>query len=486
MHRFDKINLSGSDNMPPKDFEIAPSNSTRRILAIGTILAAQFMLQMDFLIDIVALPRIQADLGFSTAGLSWVPNAFALAFGGLLLLGGRLGDIYGKVRAFQAGLALFLAASLLGGFAQSPAVLILARLLQGMGAAVAGPSVLALITVMARDEVERNRGLSLFIAVSSIGASAGLILGGVLTDFFSWRWSLLINLPVGAFVLILVRILVAETPRTPARLDIWGAATATLGSLAIVYGFIGAADHGWTSIGTIPAFVAAAVLLLAFLRIEGRIAEPLLELDLLRNRARLGGLAVMAIVVGMHFSMLFLVVQYLQQVLGFGPLAAGFAYLPLTATVFIVTQFVPQLIERFGARLLLINGSILVASSLVGFAMLSATSSYFPAVLLPMFIHAIGIALVFAPGTVAIMDGVPDEHAGAASGLLQMDQQIGGALGIAAIMSIYAIPAVPGQFVGGLSGAFLGAAIISTIAACIAWWAIPERQSTSRLSSLEV
>lgn len=445
------------------------SSRLRPALALATILTAQLMLQMDFLIVIVALPKIQMELGFTPAGLSWVPNAFALAFGGLLLLGGRLGDIFGQVRAFKIGIVMFVAASLLGGLAGTPLLLIIARLIQGAGAALAGPSVLALIMTMARDEGERNRGLSLFIAVSSIGASAGLILGGALTDFLSWRWSLLINVPVGAIVLILIGRLVKETEPKPANFDIAGALTATLGSGALVYAFISAAEHGWTTASTLLSFAIAIGLLFSFFRIEKWTPDPLLDLSLLQSRPRLGGLIVMAMIVGMHFSVLFLIAQYLQQVLGFAPLAAGLAYLPLTATVFTISHFVPRLIARFGPRPLLVTGGVLVAMSLVGFALLERDSSYFPGVIIPLLIHAAGIALVFAPGTVAIMEGVPDEHAGTASGLLQMDQQVGGALGIAIIAGIYAGGAVEGQFTAGLGTAFLVAAAVSLLAAIVAW-----------------
>lgn len=445
------------------------SSRIRPALALATILTAQLMLQMDFLIVIVALPKIQMELGFTPAGLSWVPNAFALAFGGLLLLGGRLGDIFGQVRAFKIGIVVFVAASLLGGLAGTPLLLIIARVLQGAGAALAGPSVLALIMTMARDEAERNRGLSLFIAVSSIGASAGLILGGALTDFLSWRWSLLINVPVGAIVLILIGRLVKETEPKPANFDIAGALTATLGSGALVYAFISAAEHGWTTSSTILSFAIAIGLLFSFFRIEKWTHEPLLDLSLLQSLQRLGGLIVMAMIVGMHFSVLFLIAQYLQQVLGFAPLAAGLAYLPLTATVFTISHFVPRLIARFGPRPLLVTGGVLVAISLVGFALLEGDSSYFPGVIIPLLIHAAGIALVFAPGTVAIMEGVPDEHAGTASGLLQMDQQVGGALGIAMIAAVYAGGAVEGQFTAGIGTAFLVAAAVSLLAAIVAW-----------------
>jgi EmrB/QacA subfamily drug resistance transporter len=452
---------------------VAPT-AGRRSLALFIVLAAQCMFAMDLLI-VVALPRIQQDLGFDAAALTWVLNAFGLAFGGLLLIGGRLGDMIGQVRAFRTGLAVFVLASLLGGLAQTPGMLVAARILQGMGAALAGPSVLALVMVMARNPTEQARGMSLFIAVSTVGASAGLILGGALTEFFSWRWSLLINVPVGTLVVLAVGRLVAETHPKPARLDVVGALTATLGSVALVYGFISAADSGWAYFGTILSFVAAVALFVVFVRTEKTHKEPLLDLQLLQDRSRLGGLAVMALIVGVHFSLLFILVQYLQRVLGYTPLVAGLAYLPLTATVFAISQIVPRLIRRFGTRGLLATGSVLVAASLLGFALLGNDDGYFPAVLVPLVLHAIGIALVFAPGTVAIMHGVPDAHAGAASGLLQMDQQIGGAFGIAVITSIYAVAAEPGQYVSGLPAAFGGGAVIALVSAIVAWIAIRGR-----------
>ncbi|RUR43406.1 MFS transporter [Vreelandella populi] len=452
---------------------------SRRALALTVILSSQMMLQMDFLIVMVALPKIQADLGFSAATLSWVPNAFALALGGLLLLGGRLGDAFGRVRAFQFGIALFVLASLMGGLAQSPFMLIIARVLQGVGAAIAAPSVLALVTNIARNEAERNRGLALFITVSSVGASAGLILGGALTEYFSWRWSLLINVPVGLIVLIMIGRVVGETARQPSQFDFGGALAATLGSIALVFGFINAAEHGWAHLGTLPSLVVAVVLLGAFWVIEGRARQPLLDLDLLRNRTRAIALIVMGIIVGMHFSMLFLVVQYSQKVLGLGPLAAGLAYLPVTGTVFAVTHFMPGLIARFSAGRLQFIGCLLVSASFIEFALMGSDGTYVGVVLVPMLVHSLGITLVFTPGTVLTMDGVPAEHSGSASGLLQMDQQIGGALGIAVVTSVFAMTSIPGDFVSGLPGAFGVAALFALFAAAMTWFLELKRRSSA-------
>ncbi|MET0855765.1 MAG: MFS transporter, partial [Telluria sp.] len=297
----------------------------------------------------------------------------------------------------------------------------------------------------------------------------GLVLGGVLTEFFSWRWALLINVPMGTVVMLAVGKLVANTKPQRGGLDIGGALTATMGSVALVYGFISAAEHGWKSLGTILSFAATVPLFLAFVRIQRIHRQPLLDLSLLRDHSRLGSLAVMALIAGVHFAVLFMLVQYFQRVLGYRPIIAGLAYLPLTATVFAISHFVPRLLNRFGARLLLAIGSLQVAASLVGFALLGSDDGYFSGVLLALLVHAAGIALVFAPGTVAIMHGVPAQQAGAASGMLQMDQQIGGALGIAVMASLHAVAAVSGTYVSGLPAAFGGGAVIALAAGLIAW-----------------
>jgi len=453
-----------------------PTTLIHRKAALAVILTVQLMLQMDFLIVIVSLKHIQADLGFTAAGLSWVPNAFALAFGGLLLLGGRLGDMMGQVKAFQIGVALFVIASLAGGISPSPFILIVSRIFQGVGSALAAPSVLALVSILARDEAERNRGLSLFIAVSSMGASAGLILGGALTEFFSWRWSLLINVPIGFAALFAIAFLVPETSKAKGKIDFMGALTGTLGCAALVFGFISSAENGWPSIITIGSFLLAAILLASFFKVESSVTEPLLRLGIFRPVPRKGGLLIMALIVGMHLATLFLLLQYFQQVLGLSPLIAGIAYLPLTATVFVITQFVPWLVNRFGLRTLLATGSVLVAISLVGFSRLQADSKYMEDVLLPLFVHSVGIALVFTPASIVIMNGVADQDAGIASGVLQMDQQIGGAIGIAAIVTIYTANAETGSFSSGLFPAFIFAAIISFLAAVFTMITIPGKK----------
>lgn len=442
--------------------------SRRTAIGLGIVSTAQLMLVLDATVVNVALPGIQDDLGFSPAGLSWVLNAYALAFGGLLLLGGRIGDTIGRLRAFEIGLATFVVASLLGGIAGTPELLVAARTLQGVGAALAAPSVLALITTTARTTHERNRGLALFSAVSSAGASLGLILGGILTDWGSWRWTLFVNVPIGIAVIVSARRFVAETPRQRSRFDVAGALTATLGSLALVSGFISAAERGWGSPLTYGRLAAGVLLIAVFLLVEARTPAPLLPLTLLRDRGRGGALLTMALVVGGQFALFFLLVQYLQRVLDLGPLTAGAAFLPLTAAIFAVSRVAPRLVERFGVRPLLVTGSLALAASHLWLSTLDASSTYVASVLGPMVLNGLGAGLAFMPSTVAALRGVAPEHAGAASGLLQTVQQVGGSVGMAVVVTVYASYAVPGDFVPGVREALLVAAAFTVVAAAVA------------------
>ncbi|WP_320783507.1 MFS transporter [Streptomyces sp. CRN 30] len=438
-------------------------------LATAAILATQLMLQLDAQVVTVALPQLQRDLGFSAAGLSWVPNAYALAFGGLMLLGGRLGDVLGRVRVFGLGTALFALASLAAGLAPDATVMIVARVVQGMGAAVAAPSILSLLTAVARDERARGRNLALFTAASSVGASFGLILGGALTAFFSWRWGLLINLPIGAVVVTLVHRLVEEDRPAGGTVDGAGAITATLGSLGLVYGFVHAAEAGWATVQTWLTFALAAALLAVFIGVERRATLPLLDLSLLRHRKRATALGAMGLIVGVHFSLLFLLVQYYQRELRMSPLVAGLAFLPLTGTILAVTHFVPPAVRRFGAGRLLVLGTALVGVSFGWFAALNGSSTYARDVLGPLLVHSVGVALVFTPGTVLVLEGVPARHSGSISGLLQMVQQVGGSLGIAVIVAVHASGGgEPDAFLPGLPRAFLAAAVLAAVAVLVA------------------
>ena len=437
-------------------------------LALSAVLALQLMLQLDAQVMTVALPALQTELGFTASSLSWIPNAYALAFGGLILLGGRLGDSFGRVRVFSIGTGVFILGSLIGGLAISPIMLVAARVLQGVGAAVAAPSVLALIATMAKDEAARAKGLAWFTSTSAIGSSAGLILGGLLTDLLSWRWGLLINVPVGIVVIATVIRLVNENDRRRARaFDMPGAIFASLASAGIVWAFIYAGENGWGTIGTLLFFAIAAVLIAALVIIERRSANPLVAIHLLKDTPRVGALVNQGLIVGSNAAMLFFIVQFLQRVLELGPLLAGLAFLPLTATVFIVNRWVPGIVARFGARVPLVIGGVLVTASFLLWARLDDDASY-DGVVIPLIIHALGVALIFTSGTLATMNAVPEADTGSASGMLQMVQQVGGSIGIAVAVSVYATGAIEGQFMPGFAGAMfvgVGLAAVATIVA---------------------
>ncbi len=444
-------------------------------IALSAVLALQLMLQLDAQVMTVALPNVQAELGFSAASLSWVPNAYALAFGGLILLGGRLGDAFGRVRVFSIGTVIFVLGSLIGGLASEPLVLVAARVLQGVGAAVAAPSVLALIATMAKDEAARARGLAWFTSISAIGSSIGLILGGLLTDLASWRWGLLINVPIGAIVLVLVIRLVKETDRHRARgFDVPGAVLASAASASVVWAFITAGENGWASIGTVAFFAVAVLLIAALVIVERRSANPLVAVHLLTNVPRVGALINMGLIVGAHFAMLFFIVQFLQRILDFGPFLAGVAFLPLTVTIFIVTRWVPGIVARFGARIPLLVGGALVTASFLLWAPLTESASYV-SVVIPLIVQALGVALIFTAGTLTIMNAVPEEDTGSASGMLQMVQQVGGSIGIAVVVSVYATGSVEGEFMPGFAGAMIAAAGLAVLATIIAWMTVGRR-----------
>jgi MFS family permease len=381
---------------------------------------------------------------------------------------------------FELGIAVFTLASVAGGLAPNPAWLVASRAVQGVGAAMAAPGVLALLTTSAPDEAARNRALALFGAVTSGGLSIGLLLGGVVTDLGSWRWTLFINVPIGLVVLALTRRFVNETPARPGRFDVVGAATGTLGAVSLVWALIGAPDYGWLSLRTLAGFAAGVALLVVLAVTERRVAHPMLQPALLRNRRRLGGLAVMMLVVGGQFSMFFLVVQYTQRVLGFGPLMSGMAFLPLTLGIFAMSRVTPRLIARLGARTMLVVGTTGLAISFVWLATVGSTDgtgSYASTILGPMLLNGFSAGLVFMPVTTTVLGGVEPEHAGAASGLLQTAQQLGGAIGLAVIASVYAAGAVPGQFTPGLTPAFLTSAGLSLGALVVTVVALRNRVS---------
>jgi EmrB/QacA subfamily drug resistance transporter len=441
-----------------------PPNAGKAAAGIFVVLLAQLMLVLDATVVNVALPHIATGLGFGPAGLSWVLNGYTLAFGGLLLLGGRLGDVFGRLRVFQIGLTVFIAFSFIGGLATSPGMLVGARAFQGVGAALAAPSVLALLTTSAPDEAARNRALALFSAVASGGGALGLILGGVLTDAISWRWTLFINVPIGLAILAVVGRLVAETPRRPGRFDIVGAVAATGAAVSIVWALIGAPDHGWGSARTIGGLALGVVLVGVLAVTETRVGHPMLRPALLRSHSRVSALVTMSAMYGGMMAMFFLMAQYLEGQLGFGPLMTGLAFLPIPLGVFAMSRFTPRLVGRFGPLPLIVVGTAGMTLAFLRLSQLDASSSYWSGSFPSLLVAGIAGGVSFMPITSVVLRGVEPEHAGSASGLLQTMQQLGGAVGLAVVTSVFAANTIGGEFLAGARAGFITAATLTAIA----------------------
>jgi EmrB/QacA subfamily drug resistance transporter len=415
-----------------------PEQGPTSAVLLAIILGCYLMIVLDISIVITALPSIRRALGFSPTGLSWVQNAYTLTFGGLLLLGARAGDLLGRRRTFVAGIGLFTAASLMGGLAQSAEWLIAARAVQGVGAAIAAPSTLALLTVVFPEGQARTRAVSLYGAVAGGGASLGLVLGGMLTHWVSWRWGLFLNVPVGAVLMWLAPRYLPETERRRGRFDAAGAVTSTLGMTALVYGFVRAASEAWSDPGTIASFLASAALLVAFVLIELRAEQPITPLRLFASRQRSGAYLARVTIVGAMFGMFFFVTQFLQGVLGYNALRAGLAFLPMTVVMFAVVQLVPRIASRFGDARMLAGG---VSLGLVGMLWLSTISDgthYFPQIALPLVILGVGMGIALVPLTAAGIAGVKQSDAGAASGLVNAAHQLGGSVGLGILVTVFA------------------------------------------------
>ena len=411
--------------------------SLAQTIGLVVLLSWQLMVVLDGTIVNIALAEIRQSLGFSETSLSWVVNAYALAFGGLLMLGSRAGDMFGRRRMLVAGVIVFTVASALGGIAGNQEMLIIARVLQGIGAAMAAPSTLSLIVTNFEAGAARNRALSLFASVSGVGASMGLILGGVLTSWLSWHWIFFVNVPIGLAVAVLAPRFVAEAPRQPGSLDIGGAIASTLGVTALVYGFIRAAEVSWSDSLTLASFVAAVVLLVAFVAIERRVAQPILPFRLFSDRLRSVAFLNQLLVPATLFGVFFFLTQYLQIVLGMSAIQSGFAFLPFSATIVAGSRLVPRAVGRFGPRAVMIYGGLAVATGLVLMSRLDETASYFPLVMVSMLVMASGAVASFVSLSLAIMGNISPEDSGPASGLMQTNQQIGGAIGLAVLVTVF-------------------------------------------------
>jgi EmrB/QacA subfamily drug resistance transporter len=401
------------------------------------ILTAQMMVVLDTTIVNVALPHIQQSLGFSSSALSWVLNAYILAFGGLLLLGARAGDLFGRRRTFLVGIAVFTLSSLVGGLAPAGWMLLAARATQGIGAALAAPSALSLLTTVFAEGQERVRAIGLYTTVSAAGGAIGLVAGGLLTQLVSWRWVMFVNVPIGVAVWLLGRIVIVETERRRGRFDLAGALTCTLGVSAIVFGLVEAGSVGWTGPVTVSALAIGLVLLGLFLRQEQRVDEPILPLRLLTHRTRSSANASRALLYAGFYGLFYFMAQFLQDVQGYSPLVTGLAFLPMPISVFASSQLTSRvLLRRLSQKAVMALGTALATVGLLLATRVDGSTGYLQIVVSLVLIGA-GSGTAFVALTSASLAEVVPEDAGAASGLVNVSQQIGAALGLAVLVTIF-------------------------------------------------
>ena len=461
-----------------------PESPARPGAVLLVIVTAYLMVGVDSTVVNVALPALQHDLGFTPTGLSWVLNAYTLAFGGLLLLGGRTGDLLGRRRTLTLGVVLFAGSSLLGGLAADDGWLLAARALQGAGAALIAPSTLALLTTNFPEGPRRHHALGVYSSTAGMGASAGLVLGGMLTAWASWRWALLINVPIGLAVALALPRFVTETPRHAGRLDAAGALTGTAGTTSLVYAFIRVSQEGRHDTQALLGFTAATVLLTGFALIESRAPQPVMPLRLFADRDRAGAyLGVLLLPAGMFGAFYFLTLIG-QQVLGYSPLRAGFAFLPMTAVMFTTVRFVPRLLARLGARPLILTGMTLLAVAGTWLWRLRPGDGYATALLGPLVLLGLGIGLALMPLNATVLAKIRPQEAGAASGLLQTLQWIGGTLGLSVLVTVYGTATrhatgTPAEILThGASRAFGTAALIALVALLTSAFVIGGRRGT--------
>src|SRR5215208_7106915 len=441
------------------------ASEQRKWLALALLSAVQFMVVLDIAIVNVALPSIKVDLGFSQENLQWVISAYALVFGGFLLLGGRAADLLGRRRIFLAGLIVFTVASFLAGLAWSETSLIAARALQGLGAAIISPAALSILSTTFREGRERNIALGVWGAVGGFGAAAGVLLGGILTDALSREWIFFVNVPVGAAAFALTPLLLTESRDAGVRtFDVPGAVLVTTGLSSLVYAITQAGRDGWLAGTTVAFFAASLVLLAAFVVWERRHPEPLMRLGIFRIKTLTGANVAGFILGTVMFSMFLMLTLYMQQVLGYSPMKTGVAYLAVAGTAIVWSAVAAQLVTRVGVKPVLVAGMTFLTAGLIFFTQVSVGGSYVTDLLPGLLLIGLGIGFSFVPISIAALAGVEPAEAGLASGLINTSQQIGGALGIAALSTIATSrtadavasgSAVPDALVQGFTTAFL-------------------------------
>jgi EmrB/QacA subfamily drug resistance transporter len=452
-------------------------------VVLAIILAGYLLVLIDVSILMAALPSIRADLGFSDTSLSWTQNAYTLTFGGLLLLGARTGDLLGRRRTFVLGIGLFTAASLAVGLAQSPAWMIAARAVQGIGAATLAPSTLALLSTSFPEGEQRSRAMAAYGALAGIGTAAGLIIGGALTETLSWRYGFLLNVPIGVAAIVAAPRYLNETGRHAGRLDVPGALSSTFGAAALVFGIVHSADAGWSAT-TIVALSLGTLLIAVFVAGQGRAAQPLMPLRLFADRARAGAYAARFLFNGVLVSFYFFMTQYLQGVSDYTPLETGLAFLPVTAAAFAAATVTSRLSRRLGNDLLAVAG---VAAMLIGTAWTSRVgpgTAYLGGIALPMVLFGVGQGLGLSALTTGGMAGVAPPDAGVAGGLVNVAHHLGGALGLGILVTVFDAAGAVGDgphelLAHRVSAALTAAAAFLVLALLVTLMARPRRRAAA-------
>jgi len=477
---------------------IAPRSTPRNSnLALVVIALAQLMVVLDVAIVNVALPSIQRELHFAATDLEWVVNAYAIAFGGLLLFGGRTGDLFGRRRMFIIGALMFTAGSLAGGLATSSTFLIAARAAQGVGAAVLAPTALSLLAATFPQGAERNRALGVYSAVSAGGGAVGLLLGGIITNYLSWRWIMFVNVPIGLLLALAAPRVLIRGEGKPGRLDLPGAVTVTAGISLLVYGLARVATHDWSDSVTRAALVIAIALLATFVLLESRGRHPLMPLRIFANRNRSGAYG-LSLAIGAALSgMLFLLTLFLQNVLDFTPLQAGFAFLPTALGVIVGAGLTSRLIGRLGPRVPMTTGALLAATGLFWLSAVTAHANYFTDVLGPLVVLAIGLGMAFVSTSATAISAVQPNESGLASALLNVGRQLGGSLGIAIMGTVattvtrnqlattrFSHAALNGALTAGFSSAFEVAGLIALAGFVTALILVRHRQAPAAVAPL--
>ncbi len=463
----------------------------RRGFALALICVAQFMVVLDFSIVNVALPSMQRDLGFSTQSLQWVVSAYSLTLGGFLMLGGRLSDLYGRRLLFIFGLSLFSLASLAGGLAPTGTFLIIARAIQGVGAALVAPAVLSLITTTFAEGPERNRAFGIVEALVSVAFAAGAILGGLLTAGPGWRWVMFVNVPIGVVAVVVTPFVLRESRIQVAErhVDVWGALTVTAGLVALVYSLSEGNDAGWLSLQTLGLLVLAAILLGAFVLIEARTPSPLLRLGIFRQRTVTGANLVNLLLPGVVGVLIFVLTLYMQKVRDYSAIATGLAFVPIAVVTLILSNIIPRLVARRGFKFFIVWGMVVLAIGSLMLAQIGVDGNYLTALLPGILVSSLGMGPAFATVVIAGTEGVSDDEQGLASGLFNTTQQVGSGLVLAIALAISSAHTATvlqsGTAVGkaatvaGLQYALYVCAGVALLAALIAFFVIREKKSTT-------